>query len=319
MYEGVPSYPDYTRIWQIIDQYQVSIFYTAPTAIRALMAQGDQPLLTTSRASLRMLGTVGEPINPEAWYWYFKEVGRSRCKVMDTWWQTETGGAMLAPLCAMRDEKPGAAMCAMPGIEPVLLDNDGQVLTGEVEGNLAIAKPWPGIMRTIYGDHPRFIATYLSQFPGYYATGDGAKRDADGDLWITGRTDDVLNVSGHRLGSAEIESALVLHPAVAEAAVVGCPDAIKGEGIYAFVILMQEHTPSDALQKELVHFVRQQIGPIATIDHLKFTQGLPKTRSGKIMRRILRKIAAGQTKDFGDLSTLADEAVIQQMLQGSNS
>jgi acetyl-CoA synthetase len=311
MYEGVPSFPDCSRLWQIIDYYQVSIFYTAPTAIRALMAQGNGPLLTTSRDSLRMLGTVGEPINPEAWQWYFKDVGRSRCKVMDTWWQTETGGVMLAPLCDLRDEKPGAAMRAMPGIDPVLLDAKANVIDGEAEGALAIAAPWPGMMRTIYGDHPRFISTYLSTFPGFYNTGDGAKRDADGDLWITGRTDDVLNVSGHRLGSAEIESALVLHPAVAEAAVVGCPHAIKGEGVYAFVTLMAGEKDSDALQRDLIQFVRKQIGPIATIDHMKVTAALPKTRSGKIMRRILRKIAAGKTDDFGDTSTLADASVLQ--------
>jgi acetyl-CoA synthetase len=315
MYEGIPSYPDYSRFWQIIDQYQVSVFYTAPTAIRALMAQGDAPLLTTARTSLRILGSVGEPINPEAWHWYFKKVGQSKCKIMDTWWQTETGGVMLAPLCGIRDQKPGAAMRAMPGIEPVLLDNKGILQSGEAEGNLVISAPWPGIMRTIYHDHKRFIKTYFTEFKGYYATGDGARRDKDGDYWITGRTDDVLNVSGHRLGTAEIESALVLHPKVAEAAVVGCPDAIKGEGIFSFVTLMQGEPSSKDLKKELVQLVRKQIGPIATIDHLAFTPALPKTRSGKIMRRLLRKIANGDTKDLGDVSTLADASVLQALLK----
>lgn len=314
MFEGTPTYPDASRCWQVIDQYQVSIFYTAPTAIRALMAQGDQYLLTTSRSSLRVLGSVGEPINPEAWHWYYSKVGQSRCRIMDTWWQTETGGIMLAPLCRMRAQKPGAAMHTMPGIEVALLDDDGNELRGEAQGNLVIRAPWPGMMRTVYGDHQRFIDTYFSQFPGYYCTGDGARRDTDGDLWITGRVDDVLNVSGHRLGTAEIESALVLHPAVAEAAVVGFAHAIKGEGIYAFVTLMQQQPASFELKQELIGFVRQHIGPIATIDQLKFAPALPKTRSGKIMRRILRNIASGNIDELGDTSTLADPAVLDRLI-----
>ncbi|MDF1761496.1 MAG: acetate--CoA ligase [Coxiellaceae bacterium] len=313
MFEGIPTYPTSERCWQIVDDYQVSIFYTAPTAIRALMCSGDQPLQSTQRDSLRILGTVGEPINPEAWQWYHDKVGNGRCRVIDTWWQTETGGAMIVP---MTDEIiPGAAMNPFYGVAPALLDNEGVEITGAHEGYLVVKKPWPGMMRSVYGDHQRFIDTYLTQFPGCYCTGDGAKRDEQGNYTITGRVDDVLNVSGHRLGTAEIESALVLQPEVAEAAVVGFPHDIKGEGIYAYVTLMQGQTADDRLQQQLVQAVRKEIGPIATIDHIHFTSALPKTRSGKIMRRILRKIAAGLPDEMGDISTLANPECVSALLE----
>ncbi len=313
MFEGIPTYPTPERCWQIVDEYKVSIFYTAPTAIRALMCSGDQPLQSTQRDSLRILGTVGEPINPEAWQWYHGKVGNGRCRVIDTWWQTETGGAMIVP---MTDETiPGAAMNPFYGVEVGLLDNKGVELTGAHEGYLVVKKPWPGMMRSVYGDHQRFIDTYLTQFPGCYCTGDGAKRDEQGNYTITGRVDDVLNVSGHRLGTAEIESALVLQPEVAEAAVVGFPHDIKGEGIYAYVTLMHGQTADDRLQQKLVQAVRKEIGPIATIDHIHFTSALPKTRSGKIMRRILRKIAAGLPGEIGDTSTLANPECVSALLE----
>lgn len=312
MFEGVPTYPSAERCWQIIDQYRVTVFYTAPTAIRALKACGNELLASTKRDSLRLLGTVGEPINPEAWQWYFDQVGHARCRIVDTWWQTETGGILIAPM--QGKAKPGAAMQPFYGIQAALLNQQGELLSGEAEGNLVITQPWPGMMRTVYGDHQRFIDTYFSQFPGYYCTGDGAKRDHDGDYWITGRVDDVLNVSGHRLGTAEVESALVLQPMVAEAAVVGCPDSIKGEGIYAFVTLMEGEVESDALQSQLVKAVRHEIGPIATIDHIQFVDTLPKTRSGKIMRRILRKVAAGDVDNIGDTSTLANPESVSALL-----
>ena len=304
MFEGVPTYPTAERCWQIVDEYKVSVFYTAPTAIRALMALGDNALQTSSRRSLRILGTVGEPINPEAWHWYHDKVGKGRCRVIDTWWQTETGGAMIVPMT--NEIIPGAAMNPFYGIEPALLDSEGVEHEGEQAGFLVIKQPWPGMMRTVYGDHQRFIDTYLTQFPGCYCTGDGACRDGAGNYTITGRVDDVLNVSGHRLGTAEIESALVLQSEVAEAAVVGFPHEIKGEGIYAYVTLMQGMDGDELLARQLVQAVRHEIGPIATIDHIQFTPALPKTRSGKIMRRILRKIAAGESDQIGDTSTLAN-------------
>ncbi len=313
VFEGVPTYPDVSRFWQVVDQHKVSIFYTAPTALRALMAQGDQPVTQTSRASLRLLGTVGEPINPEAWEWYFKVVGESRCPIVDTWWQTETGGILITPLAGAHDLKPGAATQPFFGIKPMLLDNEGKELTGEAAGSLVMAQSWPGQMRGVYGDQQRFFDTYFSQFPGYYFTGDGAKRDADGTLWITGRMDDVLNVSGHRLGTAEIESALVLHPKVAEAAVVGFPHEIKGEGIYAYVTLMKGETPSEELRQTLRQFVADEIGAIARPEFIQWAPGLPKTRSGKIMRRILRKIAANEFDQLGDISTLADPSVVEDL------
>jgi acetyl-CoA synthetase len=315
MYEGVPTYPNASRYWDIIDRYQVSIFYTAPTAIRALMQMGNEPLQQSSRQSLRLLGSVGEPINPEAWHWYNEQVGHDQCPIMDTWWQTETGGILLAPLVAKAQQKPGAAMRPLPEIAVELLDDEQQIVDGEGAGHLVISQPWPGMLQTIYGDHQRFIDTYLKPFPGYYYTGDGAKRDADGDLWITGRVDDVLNVSGHRIGTAELESALVRHNAVAEAAVVGFKHPIKGEGIYAFVTLMHGHSPHLDLQQQLIQHVRQIIGPIATIDQLKFAVQLPKTRSGKIMRRILRKLANGESEQLGDTSTLANPEAIDQLRQ----
>ncbi|WP_196139432.1 acetate--CoA ligase [Aliikangiella sp. G2MR2-5] len=314
VFEGVPNYPDASRFWQVVDQHKVSIFYTAPTAIRALMALGDEPVTTTSRTSLRLLGTVGEPINPEAWEWYFKIVGESRCPIVDTWWQTETGGILITPLPGAHDLKPGSASKPFFGIKPMLLDNEGNEQTGEASGSLVMAQSWPGQMRTVYGDHQRFIDTYFSQFPGYYFTGDGARRDADGYLWITGRMDDVLNVSGHRLGTAEIESALVLHPKVAEAAVVGFPHEIKGEAIYAYVTLMKGVEESDDLKKELAQFVAKEIGPIARPEAIQWAPGLPKTRSGKIMRRILRKVAAHDLENLGDTSTLADPSVVDHLI-----
>jgi len=314
MFEGVPNYPDHSRFWQVCDKHQVNIFYTAPTAIRALMREGDEPVKQTSRASLRVLGSVGEPINPEAWHWYFEVVGEARCPIVDTWWQTETGGILISPLPGATALKPGSATRPLPGIRPALLGPEGEVLEGAAEGNLVIADSWPGQMRTVYGDHKRFGETYFSAYPGYYFTGDGARRDADGDYWITGRVDDVINVSGHRLGTAEVESALVAHTAVAEAAVVGFPHEIKGQGVYAYVTLMEGREGDDELAVELVKWVRNEIGPIATIDHLQWAPGLPKTRSGKIMRRILRKIAAGEHDQLGDTSTLADPDVVENLI-----
>ena len=315
MFEGVPNYPTSSRFWQVIDKYQVNIFYTAPTAIRALMKEGDEPVTQTSRASLRLLGTVGEPINPEAWHWYASVVGGDRCPVVDTWWQTETGGILITPLPGAIEQKPGSATKPFFGIEPAIVDDQGNILEGEASGNLVILDSWPGQMRTVYGDHERFQDTYFSQFPGMYFTGDGARRDADGYYWITGRVDDVLNVSGHRIGTAEIESALVAHEAVAEAAVVGYPHEIKGQGIYAYVTLIDGFHGSDDLLQDLIRWVRKEIGPIATIDKLQWAPGLPKTRSGKIMRRILRKIAEGELDSFGDTSTLADPGVVEQLTQ----
>lgn len=315
MFEGVPNYPDFSRFWQICDKHQVNICYTAPTAIRSLMKVGDQPVQSTSRKSLRILGSVGEPINPEAWKWYYEVVGDERCPIVDTWWQTETGGIMISPLPGATDLKPGSATRPFFGIKPALLDNQGNELEGEQSGNLVISDSWPGQMRTVYGDHQRFYDTYFAAFAGYYTTGDGARRDADGYYWITGRTDDVLNVSGHRMGTAEVESALVAHEAVAEAAVVGYPHDIKGQGIYAYVTLVDGFTESDDLQQELVQWVRKEIGPIATPDKLQWAPGLPKTRSGKIMRRILRKIAANEHHELGDTSTLAEPAVVDHLVK----
>ncbi len=314
MFEGVPNYPDAGRLWQVIDKHQVTIFYTAPTAIRALMREGDAHVRASSRSSLRLLGSVGEPINPEAWKWYNEVVGEHRCPIVDTWWQTETGGILISPLPGAVDVKPGSATLPLPGIVPVLVDAEGHELEGEADGLLCIAQPWPGMMRTVFGDHERFVQTYFSTFPGKYFTGDGARRDADGYFWITGRVDDVINVSGHRMGTAEVESALVAHHAVAEAAVVGFPHDIKGQGIYAYVTLKDEAAPSEALKRELVACVRRDIGPIAAPDAIQWAPGLPKTRSGKIMRRILRKIAAGEFDSLGDVSTLADPAVVAELV-----
>jgi acetyl-CoA synthetase len=315
MFEGIPNYPDSSRFWQVVDKHKVNIFYTAPTAIRALMREGDGPVKATSRASLRILGSVGEPINPEAWLWYHRVVGDERCPIVDTWWQTETGGIMIAPMPGATALKPGSATLPLPGVMPVLVDAEGKELEGAVEGNLCITDSWPGQMRTVYGDHPRFIQTYFSTYPGKYFTGDGARRDADGYWWITGRVDDVINVSGHRMGTAEVESALVSHPKVAEAAVVGFPHDIKGQGIYAYVTLKTGEEPTETLRKELVAWVRREIGPIASPDAIQWAPGLPKTRSGKIMRRILRKIAANETDGLGDTSTLADPAVVDELVQ----
>jgi len=314
VFEGIPTYPNVSRFWDVVDTHKVSIFYTAPTALRALMAHGNEPVTKTSRTSLRLLGTVGEPINPEAWEWYYKIVGESRCPIVDTWWQTETGGIMITPLPGAHDLKPGAASRPFFGINPKLLDSDGNELEGENSGALVIAQSWPGQMRGVYGDEKRFYDTYFSQYPGYYFTGDGARRDEDGTIWITGRMDDVLNVSGHRLGTAEIESALVLHPKVAEAAVVGFPHAIKGEGIYAYVTLMNGEEPSEELRAELIKFVAKEIGAIAKPEAIQWAPGLPKTRSGKIMRRILRKIAANEFDELGDISTLADPSVVKNLI-----
>ncbi len=314
MFEGVPSYPDASRFWQVCDKHNVNIFYTAPTAIRALMREGDEPVKKTSRKSLRILGTVGEPINPEAWEWYYRVVGEERCPIVDTWWQTETGGHLITPLPGATDLKPGSASKPFFGVVPAIVDNEGNVLEGECEGNLVITRPWPAQMRTVYGDHQRFADTYFKTFPGTYFTGDGARRDKDGYYWITGRVDDVLNVSGHRMGTAEVESALVLHESVAEAAVVGFPHDIKGQGIYAYVTLVKDVEPTDALRKELVTLVRSEIGPIATPDIIQWAPGLPKTRSGKIMRRILRKIAANEISTLGDTSTLADPSVVEDLI-----
>ncbi len=314
MFEGVPNYPDSSRFWQICDKHGVNICYTAPTAIRALMREGDCPVLRTSRRSLRLLGSVGEPINPEAWEWYYHVVGDERCPIVDTWWQTETGGIMITPLPGATALKPGSATRPFFGIQPALVDEDGRLLEGETEGNLVITDSWPGQMRTVYGDHQRFVETYFSSYPGYYFSGDGCKRDADGYYWITGRVDDVLNVSGHRMGTAEVESALVAHPAVAESAVVGYPHEIKGQGIYVFVTTNADIEPTDELRQELRAWVRKEIGPIASPDLIQWAPGLPKTRSGKIMRRILRKIAADDCTELGDTSTLADPEVVSHLI-----
>ena len=315
MFEGIPTYPDVSRFWNVIDKHKVNIFYTAPTAIRALMAQGDEPVTSTDRSSLRLLGTVGEPINPEAWEWYHKVVGDERCPVVDTWWQTETGGILISPLPGATALKPGSATKPFFGVVPALVDEQGNILEGATSGNLVITRPWPGQMRTVYGNQERFHETYFAMYPGYYFTGDGARRDEDGYYWITGRVDDVLNVSGHRLGTAEIESALVLHDSVAEAAVVGYPHDIKGQGIYAYVTLMNGIEATDELKSALVTHVRKEIGPIATPDVMQWAPGLPKTRSGKIMRRILRKIAENDVSNLGDTSTLADPSVVDGLVE----
>ena len=314
MFEGVPNYPDTSRFWEICDKHNVEIFYTAPTAIRALMRDGDAPVKKTRRNSLKLLGTVGEPINPEAWLWYHKVVGNGRCPIVDTWWQTETGGILITPLPGATDLKPGSATLPFFGVEPELVDADGNKLEGAASGNLCIKNSWPGQMRTIYGDHDRFVSTYFSTFEGKYFTGDGCRRDEDGYYWITGRVDDVINVSGHRMGTAEVESALVAHPTVAEAAVVGAPHDIKGQGIYAYVTLNTDTEPSDKLRKDLTDWVRKEIGPIATPDWLQWAVGLPKTRSGKIMRRILRKIAENDFDNLGDISTLAEPGVVADLV-----
>jgi acetyl-CoA synthetase len=314
MFEGVPNYPDPSRFWQVVDKHQVSIFYTAPTAIRALMREGEDYVRRTSRRSLRILGTVGEPINPEAWLWYYNHVGERRCPIVDTWWQTETGGILITPIPGATPLKPGSATRPFFGIEPLLVDNDGHRIEGPGEGNLCLARSWPGQMRTVFGDHRRFVDTYFSTFHDLYFTGDGARRDEDGYYWITGRVDDVINVAGHRLGTAEIESALVAHPKVAEAAVVGYPHDIKGQGIYAYVTLRADEMPNEELRRELVGWVRNEISPIAAPDLVQWAPGLPKTRSGKIMRRILRKIAADEHDSLGDTSTLADPAVVDDLV-----
>lgn len=315
MFEGVPNYPDNSRFWNVIDKHKVNIFYTAPTAIRALMQSGDEPVKKTSRASLRLLGSVGEPINPEAWEWYHRVVGDDRCPIVDTWWQTETGGILITPLPGATKLKPGSATQPFFGVAPEIVDADGKVLEGETTGNLCLTRSWPGMMRTVYGDHARFEQTYFSTYKGKYFTGDGCRRDADGYYWITGRVDDVINVSGHRMGTAEVESALVAHEKVSEAAVVGFPHDIKGQGIYAYVTLMAGVEPTDDLRKELVTWVRKEIGPIASPDQIQFAPGLPKTRSGKIMRRILRKIAEDEPGSLGDTSTLADPAVVDDLVK----
>jgi len=314
MFEGVPNYPDSSRFWQVCDKHQVTLFYTAPTALRALMREGEGPVKKFSRKSLRLLGTVGEPINPEAWEWYHRVVGDDRCPIVDTWWQTETGGILITPLPGAIAQKPGSATLPFFGVQPAIVDNEGHALEGACEGNLVLLDSWPGQMRTVFGDHQRFIDTYFKTFPGRYFTGDGAKRDEDGYYWITGRVDDVLNVAGHRLGTAEVESALVAHPKVAEAAVVGCPHDIKGQGIYAYVTLVVDAEPTEELRKELRDWVRREIGPIATPDFIQWAPGLPKTRSGKIMRRILRKIAANEHDQLGDISTLADPSVVANLV-----
>jgi acetyl-CoA synthetase len=315
IFEGVPNYPDPSRFWQVVDKHKVGIFYTAPTALRALMRDGEEWIQRTSRRSLRILGTVGEPINPEVWLWYYNHVGDQRCPIVDTWWQTETGGILITPIPGATPLKPGSATRPFFGIEPVIVDNDGKRVEGAGEGNLCLARAWPGMMRTVFGDHPRFVATYFSAFPGLYFTGDGARRDEDGFYWLTGRVDDVINVAGHRLGTAEIESALVAHPKVAEAACVGFPHDIKGQGIYAYVTLKASETPSEELKRELVAWVRQEISPIAAPDLLQWAPGLPKTRSGKIMRRILRKIAANEHDALGDVTTLADPSVVDELVE----
>ncbi len=315
VFEGVPTYPNASRFWEVVDKHDVAIFYTAPTAIRALMGQGEEPVKKYSRKSLRILGTVGEPINPEAWEWYYRVVGDERCQVVDTWWQTETGSILITPLPGAIDLKPGSATLPFFGVEPELVDNDGNTLEGAADGNLCIARSWPSMMRTIYGDHERFINTYLATYRGKYFTGDGARRDEDGYYWITGRVDDVLNISGHRMGTAEIESALVLHPKVAEAAAVGSPHDIKGQGIYCYVTLVQGAEAGDELKKELLDLVRQEIGAIAKPDIIQWAPGLPKTRSGKIMRRILRKVATNELDNLGDTSTLADPSVVDELIE----
>jgi acetyl-CoA synthetase len=314
MFEGVPNYPSMSRFWEVIDKHKVNIFYTAPTAIRSLMGAGEEPVKKTSRASLRLLGSVGEPINPEAWEWYYRVVGDNRCPIVDTWWQTETGGILISPLPGATALKPGSATRPFFGVRPEIVDANGDSLNGACEGNLVIADSWPGQMRTVYGDHERFVQTYFSTYPGKYFTGDGCRRDTDGYYWITGRVDDVINVSGHRMGTAEVESALVAHPKVSEAAVVGYPHDIKGQGIYAYVTLMTGEQPSDALRKELVNWVRKEIGPIASPDVIQWAPGLPKTRSGKIMRRILRKIAENEFGALGDTSTLSDPSVVDDLI-----
>ncbi|MCE2517173.1 MAG: acetate--CoA ligase [Alphaproteobacteria bacterium] len=314
MFEGVPTYPDSSRFWQVVEKHKVNTFYTAPTAIRALMREGDAPVKKTDRSSLRLLGSVGEPINPEAWMWYHSVVGEERCPIVDTWWQTETGGIMITPLPGATSTKPGSATRPFFGIQPVLVDGDNNIIDGAADGNLCIDRSWPGQMRTVYGDHERFIQTYFTTFPGRYFTGDGCRRDDDGYYWITGRVDDVINVSGHRMGTAEVESALVAHAKVAEAAVVGYPHDIKGQGIYAYVTLVMGEEPSDELHAELRQWVRKEIGPIATPDLLQWAPGLPKTRSGKIMRRILRKVAEDDFGSLGDTSTLADPAVVDDLI-----
>ncbi|NKD55664.1 MULTISPECIES: acetate--CoA ligase [unclassified Haematospirillum] len=315
MFEGVPNYPAVSRFWDVVDKHKVSIFYTAPTAIRALMRDGEEPVKRTSRKSLRLLGSVGEPINPEAWMWYYKVVGEGRCPIVDTWWQTETGGILITPLPGATALKPSSATRPFFGVRPVLVDAEGKELAGATEGNLCIAESWPGQMRTVYGDHERFIQTYFTTYKGYYFTGDGCRRDADGYYWITGRVDDVINVSGHRMGTAEVESALVAHAKVAEAAVVGYPHDIKGQGIYAYVTLVGGEEPTEALRKELIAWVRDEIGPIASPDVIQWAPGLPKTRSGKIMRRILRKIAEHDFSSLGDTSTLADPSVVDDLIE----
>jgi acetyl-CoA synthetase len=315
IFEGVPNYPDASRFWHVVDKHQVAIFYTAPTAIRALMREGEGPVKATSRKSLRVLGSVGEPINPEAWLWYYRVVGDERCAVVDTWWQTETGGILISPIPGATPLKPGSATVPLPGVKPLLVDADGRELQGATQGNLCIADSWPGQMRTVYGDHQRFIDTYFKTYPGHYFTGDGARRDEDGYWWITGRVDDVINVSGHRIGTAEIESALVADTKVAEAAVVGYPHDIKGQGIYCYVTLKAGVEPSDDLRKELITYVRREIGPFAAPDVIQWAPGLPKTRSGKIMRRILRKIAENELGNLGDTSTLADPSVVDDLVR----
>jgi acetyl-CoA synthetase len=315
MFEGIPTYPSISRFWDVVDKHKVNTFYTAPTAIRSLMGAGEEPVKRTSRKSLRLLGSVGEPINPEAWEWYHRVVGDSRCPIVDTWWQTETGGILITPLPGATALKPGSATRPFFGVKPEIVDSDGKVQSGACEGNLVIADSWPGQMRTLYGDHGRFMETYFSTYPNKYFTGDGCRRDADGYYWITGRVDDVINVSGHRMGTAEVESALVAHPKVSEAAVVGYPHDIKGQGIYAYVTLMGGEKPEADLRKELVQWVRKEIGPIATPDLIQFAPGLPKTRSGKIMRRILRKIAEDEFSALGDTSTLADPAVVDDLIE----
>jgi acetyl-CoA synthetase len=314
MFEGVPTYPNSSRFWRVVEKHKVNIFYTAPTAIRALMREGDKPVTVCDRSSLRLLGSVGEPINPEAWMWYHNVVGEKRCPIVDTWWQTETGGILITPLPGATATKPGSATKPFFGIQPVLVDGDNNILDGASDGNLCIGHSWPGQMRTVYGDHQRFIETYFTTFPGRYFTGDGARRDQDGYFWITGRVDDVLNVSGHRMGTAEVESALVAHPKVAEAAVVGYPHDIKGQGIYAYVTLVADAVADDQLATELRQWTRKEIGPIATPDLLQWAPQLPKTRSGKIMRRILRKIAANEYDQLGDTSTLTDPAVVDDLV-----
>jgi len=314
MFEGIPNYPTVSRFWDVVDKHKVNIFYTAPTAIRSLMREGEEPVKKTSRASLRLLGSVGEPINPEAWTWYHRVVGDNRCPIVDTWWQTETGGILISPLPGATALKPGSATRPFFGVQPMMVDAEGKVLEGATEGNLCIADSWPGQMRTLWGDHERFKQSYFTTYTGRYFTGDGARRDEDGYYWITGRVDDVINVSGHRMGTAEVESALVAHPKVAEAAVVGYPHEIKGQGIYAYVTLIQGEEPSEDLRKELVNWVRKEIGPIASPDLIQWSPGLPKTRSGKIMRRILRKIAENDFGSLGDTSTLADPTVVDDLI-----